>query len=513
MSRIFRFFVRGSAFLRKEIVEVLRQPRLILLLVLGPFLIMLLFGLGYRNEARVLRTIFVVSPDHPIASRVEEFAKNLSPQLDYQGSQPSEVSALAELGNGGTDMVVIVPEDAMEKIQNDQQAIFQVYHNEIDPFQASYIEYVAQLYVAELNKRVLGELVTESQVEAGDVQENLAAARKSVQGMRSALELGDVAASRQELPKLNQNIDLMTAAIGASIGLLGGVQENIGTGGGGTGNPDQEIVSTLDQLNRSRSELGNVQEDSPAGITAEVQRLKEIDGNLEKLDMLLSDFRQIQPYVLVNPFGVEANSITRLNLTPTSYFTPAVIILLLQHLAVTFAALSIVRENNSGAMELFRVSPISAFETLLGKYLSYMLFGGLLAAMISLLVVYGLRVPMLGNWGDYAIVIAALLFAALGAGFIISLISQTDTQAVQYAMLLLLGSIFFSGFFLDLRLMWEPLSALSRILPATYGIQLLQNVMLRGGELNPILIGGLVTISIVVFLLSWLLLHRKMKQV
>jgi ABC-2 type transport system permease protein len=142
-----------------------------------------------------------------------------------------------------------------------------------------------------------------------------------------------------------------------------------------------------------------------------------------------------------------------------------------------------------------------------------MLFGGLLAAMISLLVVYGLRVPMLGNWGDYAIVIAALLFAALGAGFIISLISQTDTQAVQYAMLLLLGSIFFSGFFLDLRLMWEPLSALSRILPATYGIQLLQNVMLRGGELNPILIGGLVTISIVVFLLSWLLLHRKMKQV
>jgi ABC-2 type transport system permease protein len=277
-----------------------------------------------------------------------------------------------------------------------------------------------------------------------------------------------------------------------------------------SGNPDQGDRFYPGPANRSRG-TGQCAEDSPAGISAAVQRLKEIDGNLEKLDTLLSDFRRIQPYVLVNPFGVEANSITRLNLTPTGYFTPAVIILLLQHLAVTFAALSIVRENNSGAMELFRVSPISAFETLLGKYLSYMLFGGLLAAMISLLVVYGLRVPMLGNW-DYAIVLAALLFAALGAGFIISLISQTDTQAVQYAMLLLLGSIFFSGFFLDLRLMWEPLRVLSRILPATYGIQLLQNVMLRGGGLSPILIGGLVTISIVAFLLSWLLLHRRMKQ-
>jgi ABC-2 type transport system permease protein len=85
MRRIFRFLIRASTFLRKEVVEVLRQPRLVLLLVLGQFLIMLLFGLGYRNEARPLRTILSPSQDNPPASQVEEFATNLGPQLVYRG--------------------------------------------------------------------------------------------------------------------------------------------------------------------------------------------------------------------------------------------------------------------------------------------------------------------------------------------------------------------------------------------------------------------------------------------
>jgi ABC-2 type transport system permease protein len=362
-----------------------------------------------------------------------------------------------------------------------------------------------------LNKRVLRDMVAEGQAEAGTVQENLQSARASATAMRTALEAGDLATSQQELTTFNQNMDLMTAALGASLGLMGGVESSVGGQSSDTSN--QEIASTLDQLNQSRSELGNVQADDTAGIDAEIQRLRDIETNLETLDSQLSKFTAIEPFILVNPFGLASNSINGLKLTPTDFFTPAVIVLLLHHLAVTFASLSIVRENNSGAMELFRVSPISAFETLLGKYLSYMIFGGVLAVLISLLVVYGLKVPMSGNWVNYAIVLAALLFTALGAGFVISLISQTDTQAVQYSMLLLLASIFFTGFFLDLRLMQPFLSIIARILPATYGIRLLQNVMLRGGDLDLVMMGGLLLLGIVLFVLSLLLLQRRMKQV
>jgi len=85
MDQIFKIFIRTTAFLGKEIYEILRQTRLILALVLGPFLILLLFGIGYRDEARSLRTLFVVQDDNPYREQVESFASSLGSPLLYQG--------------------------------------------------------------------------------------------------------------------------------------------------------------------------------------------------------------------------------------------------------------------------------------------------------------------------------------------------------------------------------------------------------------------------------------------
>jgi ABC-2 type transport system permease protein len=215
--------------------------------------------------------------------------------------------------------------------------------------------------------------------------------------------------------------------------------------------------------------------------------------------------------VLVNPFTVDTTPLSNIQFTPTDFFAPAVIILLLQHLSITFASLSIVRERRSGIMELFRVAPITALETLIGIVISYLSFEILLAGIITLLAVWLLKVPMFGSWTNYAIAVIVLLFTSLGVGFLISLISDTDTQAVQYSMLLLLASIFFSGFFLDLRLMWQPIKVLAWSLPATYGIRMLQDIMLRGSSIPPLIVEGLALIGIGLFFLNWILLRRKME--
>jgi ABC-2 type transport system permease protein len=215
----------------------------------------------------------------------------------------------------------------------------------------------------------------------------------------------------------------------------------------------------------------------------------------------------------VAPFGNATESVSNIELSPTDFFVPAVIALLLQHLAITFAALSIVRERRSGTTELFRISPLSSGEVLLGKYLSYMFFGGVIAAIITLTIVFGLGAPMLGNWISYSLLLLVMLFTSLGIGFLISLISATDTQAVQFSMFMLLGAVFFSGFILDLRYLWEPVRAISWALPATYAIRLLQNIMLRGLGLDLVLFFGLLGIGVFLMLLSWYLLHREMRPV
>jgi ABC-2 type transport system permease protein len=507
MRRFVKFLTRSSAFLGKEIIEVLRQPRLILALIFGPFLILLLFGLGYNDEPRAVQTLFVAGPSSPLAAQIEENAPTISPQLVYVGLISDEIEARRLLGNGRVDMVVVAPEDAYETIQNDQQAVFQVYHNEIDPTQIGYLEYLGQIYVEEVNRRVLSSIAEQGQQEASDVHDDVRIARENAAAMRMALQAGDIASARNNQREMRNRIAAVSLAVGASAGLLSGVEGNVGSDNNSSN--AQEIMGLINSLQENPSNTGDIQE-GRADYSQEIQELERTETELADLEERLTEFQRVSPGILTRPFATEVQSLSPVQFTPLDFFTPGVIALLLQHIAVTISSLSLVREKRSGILELFRISPISAGETLIGKYLSYLIFGGVLAAALALLLAYGLQIPMRGDWLNFALVAFVLIFASLGLGFIISLISNTESQAVQLAMIALLLSVFFSGFMLDLRYFWAPVRIVSWLLPATYARELLQGIMLRGQDIFPLLIGGLVGIGVVLLILSWILLRRRM---
>ena len=132
MGSFYRLLIRISAFFRKEIVEILRQPRLILSLVAGPFLILLLFGIGYQNKPRELRTIFVVEPGSALEGQIEQYASNLGEQLIFTGVTSDVESALDDLRERRVDLVAVTPPDVVGTLRNNEQAIFNLYHNEIE---------------------------------------------------------------------------------------------------------------------------------------------------------------------------------------------------------------------------------------------------------------------------------------------------------------------------------------------------------------------------------------------
>jgi ABC-2 type transport system permease protein len=503
MANFFRPFIRMSSFIRKEIVEILRQPRLIFTLVLGPFLILLIFGVGYRNEPRQLRTLFVAPPGSVMAKDIQRYAPTIGPQLIYEGIDPSQADALQRLKNGQVDLVVVAPSDAYQKITTNQQATFTLFHNEIDPFQVNYVVYFGQFYVDEVNRRVLTAMTAQSQAEAKNYQSDLQAAQQNSAAMRAALQSGDTAAMQQHQQALGQNLDALTLALGASAGLLSGVQQN--TGSDSSNNSGADVLSALNDARQSQNQLSQT---NSADKSAQLAALDRIDSDLAKVNQQLSLFESISPDILVNPFTSDTRSVTPLNPTPMGFYAPAVLALLLQHLAVTFAALSIVRERIGGTLELFRVSPLSAAEALLGKYISYLIFGSVIAAILTALVVYAIHVPMLGNWGDFALVVAGVLFTSLTIGFIISIVSQTDSQAVQYSMIILLTAVFFSGFIMSLDMISPQVRIISWAIPTTYGAILLRNIMLRGDAPNLLYLGGLYAIGLGLLVIAWLLLRR-----
>ena len=502
----FSFFVRTFAFLSKEVFEVLRQPRLILTLVIGPFLILLLVGIGYRNQARPLRTLFVAQPGSLMATQITQYAENFGPGLIFAGVTGNQQEALDRLRRGEMDLVAVAPTDPANTIRNNQQAIFKLYHNEIDPFQASYIDYFGQIYVDEVNRVVLENMAKQGQTEAADVQQTVQTMRNNARQTREALQNSDIDKARTQQRELSNNLGIVELALGGTLNLLSSVEQTSGTSNTNT----DALRSLLSDLRNDTNATNDLQ--TGQGNNADIQKMQNIETRLDTLNTDLQEFRQINPGILVRPFGAQATSIMAVQPRLSDYFAPAVVVLLLQHLAVTFAALSLVRDRQLGTLELFRASPLSAFETLLGKYLSYLLFGGLLAVILTLLLIYGLGMPMLGVWRNYVAVVAALLFTSLGVGFLISLISFTDSQAVQFAMIVLLASVFFSGMFLALTAFWEPVRLISWLLPATYATSLLQNIVLRGQAPNTLLLAGLTAFGVLLFIVNLLLLHRTMAK-
>src|SRR6185503_5055705 len=173
---MFRSLIRISSFIRKEFVEILRQPRLILTLIFGPFLIMFLFGLGYPEQSRPLRTIFVAADPNTVPEQISLFTDSPNPAIISLGMEKDKDLALVKLARNQTDLVVVIPPDPLETIQSNQQAEFLIYHNEVDPFQAAYVQSIARIYVDEINRRVLQTMTEQGQGEAGSMQPSLESA-------------------------------------------------------------------------------------------------------------------------------------------------------------------------------------------------------------------------------------------------------------------------------------------------------------------------------------------------
>ncbi|HEY8818138.1 MAG TPA: ABC transporter permease [Candidatus Limnocylindrales bacterium] len=396
MRALTTMILRLLALVGKELVEVIRRPGALLSLVLGPFLIMAIFGLGYNGTRRPLETVVVIPPGSGLPTEVQTYQDLAGGGLHIVAVVADEAAAEPGLANGSIDVVVAAPADVRAEFAAGEQAVIQVVINTVDPFEVNYAGFLAANISNAVNETIIKQAVA--------------------QGLTIAVASGQTAA--------------------ASI--------------------PADVVAAP-----TRTEVRNV--------------------------------APVEPVVL-------------------AFYGPAVLALILQHLAVTLVALALVRERMSGAMELFRVAPVNAWEVIAGKVLAYLILGGLIAATTVGLLVAGFHVPMLGDPSLLALAIGLVLLASLGLGLAIAVISDSERQAVQLALLLLLASVFFSGFVLAISEFSEPVRSLAFLLPVTHGIRLMQDIMLRGGTTQTWEFGVLALIAVVTLLFAWLRLRRGMTR-
>ena len=242
------------------------------------------------------------------------------------------------------------------------------------------------------------------------------------------------------------------------------------------------------------------------------QAVAEGEGYAISKGVSPQDLWKIPPDVVSAPTEAQVENIAPSSPTVVQFFGPAVLALILQHMAVTLIALSVVRERRSGVFELFRISPITTAELVTGKLIAFGLFSGAIALLTITLLVVGFHVPMLGDASWLALVVILLIASSLGLGLLIAAVSDSEPQTVQLSLLVLLASVFFSGFVLAISEFSEPVRTAIYALPVASAIRLLGDFMFRGGTVVYWQIWVLAGLAAGYILMAWLLLRRVMAR-
>ncbi len=495
-----RRLVQIGGFVRKEIAAVARQPRLLVVLVAGPFVILLLFGLGYDQEQSVLRTAFVGPPGSIYEESLDQFTDELQQYVDNAGFSDDLVRTEQRLRDGEIDAIVVFPANPVDDILAGDQASITVLHDKIDPIQQVAVEVSSQVAVMELNARILEEVVGQAQNSLVPIVDSMDAASGEIDLLAAAIEQSDEQQIADSLGRLARSADDIDTIATASLEL----SQSLGA--------DDETTASLSEL-RDNSSAMSVR---VAELTADASSITAADADeiatqLAAIDAVADTVATIDPGVVVRPFTSETANLQRQPVKVNDYFAPAALALLLQHMVLTFAAMSLVSDRSLGLFEVFRVGPIDAPRVLAGKYLAFVLVGSAVGAVLVGTMIQLLDVPMRGEVVWLAVGVGGLLFASIGFGLMLSLLAKTDVQAVQFSMLALLAGLFFGGFFLDLDAFSYPVKLISWLLPVSYGIRLLRDVMLRGADPSPYDLVGLTVTTIAFGLAAWYLLRRQLR--
>ncbi len=183
-----------------------------------------------------------------------------------------------------------------------------------------------------------------------------------------------------------------------------------------------------------------------------------------------------QPIILFNPDGRTAN-----------YIIPGLVAILLQIVALILASVSIVREREKGTLEQLMVTPINPLGLMLGKLGPYLFIGLGEMTLILAAMRFGFDVPIRGNLVFLYLMSLVYLFALLSLGLLISTMAQTQLDAQQRAQMLLLPSIFLSGYIFPSEGLPTILRVIGQILPATHMIAIMRGVVLRDAGVHELL--------------------------
>jgi ABC-2 type transport system permease protein len=172
------------------------------------------------------------------------------------------------------------------------------------------------------------------------------------------------------------------------------------------------------------------------------------------------------------------------DLDQLDYFGAAFIGLILFFLVFVITCVSFLNERSQGTLERLLASPLRKGEIVVGYMLGFTVLAIVQAVVV---LVFSLAVLRVHNQGNVLLIFGIEVLMALSAvnlGIFLSMFARTEFQAVQFIPLVIVPQVMLSGIFFAVSTEPKPLQYLSDVLPLTYAVNGLRDVMLKGADLT-----------------------------
>ncbi len=163
------------------------------------------------------------------------------------------------------------------------------------------------------------------------------------------------------------------------------------------------------------------------------------------------------------------------------YLVPGLIAVIMTLIGAMLTSMVVAREWERGTMEALLVTPVSIYEILLGKIIPYFILGMGGMALSVVMAIFLFNVPLHGSLPALFAASALFMLTTIAMGLLISTVADSQFVAGQMAIVVtFLPAFILSGFIFDIGSMPALIQAVTRIVPATYFVAILQSIFLAG---------------------------------
>lgn len=219
--------------------------------------------------------------------------------------------------------------------------------------------------------------------------------------------------------------------------------------------------------------------------------------------VIAQHFRELMPDNTAK--GIVPNVILLYNpqLKSSYNFVPGIMGLILMLICAMMTSIAIVREKETGTMEVLLVSPIKPIYIILAKMVPYFTLSCINWITILLLSVFLLKVPVVGSLFGLAFISLLYIFIALALGLLISTVAERQIIALMFsAMTLLVPTMLLSGMAFPIESMPKILQWISTILPPRWYIAAVRKLMIAGLPISSALKEIIILLSMAIVLIT-----------